>query len=201
MATKEIPLSLVSINPKNPRSIAPHDFDDLVKSLKHDPEIMTVNPLVVHSRKNMMLLAGEQRYKALLELGYETIPSNWIIYGDTLTEEQREKFVLLDNNHSGVWDIQLLNDDWGAQIKDWGIKLKGVELNIDIPDLLPTEPASKEPSSKPSATHDDYAVFELTMLHDNKTKLTKALNFIKEENNLEKLEDAMMWLIEDIDVS
>lgn len=197
--TTNIPLSAVSINPKNPRSISDKEFKRLVNSLRKDPEIMTVRPLVVHSRQHLTLLAGEQRYKALLELGYTEIPHTWLLYADTLSEKQREKFILLDNDHAGEWDLQKLTDGWdvSAIVNDWDLNIPGLDLPIEMPELLDTEPVTDSPKSesRPSATDDNYSVFEVVMEHDKKLQLLKTLNEVKAAKGFEKLSDTLFHIV------
>lgn len=52
-----------------------------------------------------------------------------------------------------------------------------------------------EPTPRPKATDDDYSNFELVMLHPNKVKLVELLARIKEQQQLDKVEDAMMVLV------
>ncbi len=196
MSRKLIPLASISLNPANPRVIEDKAFKALKASIQKDPEILTVRPLVVHSKENLQLLAGEQRYKALLDLGHTEIPSTWIIYADSLSDEQKRKFILLDNHHSGTWDISKLNEDWDLdQLQDWNIEIPGLITEIEMPELLATGTAPEKIRKTPSATDDEYSVFEIVMLHPNKLELLETLNKIKNENSFEKLEESLMFLV------
>lgn len=53
----------------------------------------------------------------------------------------------------------------------------------------------EEKESKPSATSDDYSVFELIMINTNKVTLLETLNKIKHELLFEKHEEALMELV------
>jgi hypothetical protein len=198
-ATNHIPLSAVSINHKNPRVITDSEFKRLKRSLKMDPEIMTVNPLVLTSREDFTILAGEQRYKVLLELGYTEVPHTWILFADTLTEAQREKFILLDNDHAGGWDVAKLTQHWDTnKIKqDWEITIPGLDTDSLIPELLPiSETPTSELEKRPSATDDRYSIFEVVMEHDQKLRLLEVINRVKVEEKLEKLSDALMLIVD-----
>lgn len=55
----------------------------------------------------LVVLGGNQRYRALQDLGYERIPSEWIKMakhpnGEWFTRAEAERFVLLDNNPEGI---------------------------------------------------------------------------------------------------
>ncbi len=183
-------LSTITPNENNPRLIKDDDFKRLVSSLKMDPAILTVKPIILHSKTNLTILAGEKRYLALLELGYTEIPNNWLAFADNLTEEQKKKLIILDNTHAGTWDTTKLTSDWGIDLlTEWDIVIP--ELTIDF-----SFPATKEKKTKqPGATDNEYSVFELVMLHTNKVKLLDKLNDIKVHQKFDKLEDALLFLI------
>lgn len=71
---------------------------------------------------------------------------------------------------------------------------------------VPSEPVSKAPPQevsgelervepRPRATDDEYSNFELVMLHKNKVQLVELLARIKEQRQLDKVEDAIMILV------
>lgn len=188
-----IKLSDIKPHPINPRTISPADFEKLKRSLQRDPEIMTVNPIVLNSKKDFTILAGEQRYKALLELGYQEIPGSWVLLADHLTDEQRQKFILLDNHHSGIWDIGKLTENFGVDlVKGWEIAIP--DFSVEIPELLSvTQKENKQRS--PGATDDDYSIFELVMLHENKVELLDILNQVRQDHKFEKIEEALMHIV------
>jgi hypothetical protein len=196
MKPQVISLSSIRPHPKNPRKIDPAEFEKLKESIKQDPEILTVNPLVLDSKNNLTILAGQWRYTALIELGYTEIPPSWILYGDKLTDAQKEKFLLLDNHHSGTWDVQKLLAEWDVkQIADWNITIPDLEVKIEMPEILSIQ-GNPEPIIKaPSATDDNYSVFEVVMLHENKLQLLEVLNKIKTEQTFEKIEESLMHLV------
>jgi ParB-like chromosome segregation protein Spo0J len=120
MKNRMIALSSIIVNEINPRSVKDADYNRLKRSLQKDPEILTVRPLVLHSKNNYKLLAGEQRYNALLDLGYKEVPVNWISFADELNDEQKRRFVLLDNDHAGIWDLPKLTEHWNAdELNNW----------------------------------------------------------------------------------
>lgn len=119
-------------NPNNPRKIDEDDFAKLVKSIKDDPKLLEAKPLIID--ENNIILGGNQRYRACLELGIQEVPT---IKMANLTEKEKQKLLVIDNTHYGKWDMDMLaNDDWGLQdLSDWGV-------NVDF--LVPTD---EEPKS------------------------------------------------------
>ena len=84
-------------NPKNPKK---HSDELIEQSIK---EFGVVAPIIVD--ENNMVLAGHGRLNALIKLGYKEIE---VIVKKGLTEEQKEKYMLLDNKltERGGWDAE-----------------------------------------------------------------------------------------------
>ena len=69
----------------------------------------------------------EKAQKTLLSYWVQWLkkPDVTVVNGDDLTEQERTKFIFLDNVSSGDWDYEKL-DQWDAeQLQDWGV---GVEM-------------------------------------------------------------------------
>lgn len=127
MNSKLLKISEVKENPKNPRKINDTMFRQLVKSIKDFPNMLEMRPLVVD--ENNIVLGGNMRLKALKELGYEEIPVVRVI---DLTEEQKEEFIVKDNMNYGVWDWEMLNDEWNTQLlNDWGLDIMEIDEDLD----------------------------------------------------------------------
>lgn len=125
-------------NPNNPRKIDANDFNKLVKSIQEDQSLLQAKPLILD--ENNVILGGNQRYRACLELGIQDVP---VIVMPHLTEKQKKKLLVLDNTHYGSWDMDMLaNEDWNIEdLNDWGV-------NVDF--LIPTieEPKSIDNTKK-----------------------------------------------------
>ena len=115
----------------NPRMISDGAFTMLMESMLRkdkkgnaDIEMLKANPIVVWlvpmelpgDRKDwpwegqegqLVVLSGNQRYDALVEMGYEKIPDEWIAVGkysdgNWWSPEHAERFILLANSPEGV---------------------------------------------------------------------------------------------------
>ena len=119
-------------NPSNPRKIDAKDFAKLVKSIKDDPKLLEAKPLIID--ENNVILGGNQRYRACLELGIQDVPTIQIA---NLTDKEKQKLLVIDNTHYGKWDMDMLaNDGWEiGDLDEWGV-------NVDF--LVPT---NEEPKS------------------------------------------------------
>jgi hypothetical protein len=118
-------LSDIKENKQNPRVIKNNKFYKLVNSLKSFPKMMELRPIVID--ENNVALGGNMRLKALKELNYESIPNNWVIKIDSLSEEEKKEFIIKDNIGYGEWEWNLLKSDFNLeQLDEWGLDL---ELN------------------------------------------------------------------------
>lgn len=115
-----VPISKVKPNPKNPRTIRDSKFEKLVNSLRELPEMAEVRELICNTKG--VILAGNQRYKAMKELGWKRVPVRYVDWA----EEQVRRFIVTDNVGYGEWTEDLLQD-WGRdELEAWG---------MDIPDF------------------------------------------------------------------
>jgi hypothetical protein len=113
MAEKMIDLKDLKVNEQNPRRISDSAFDRLKKSVKRDSKFMELRPIIVDEDNN--IIGGNQRYRALAEIGRRKIPASWVRVAEGLTEKQKRRFVILDNSPegmSGYWDFDLLQESY-----------------------------------------------------------------------------------------
>lgn len=117
-------------NPNNPRIIKDDKFKKLVQSIKEFPKMMELRPIIVD--ENNIIQGGNMRYKALQELGYKDIPDEWVKQGKDLTPDQWKEFVIKDNVGFGEWDMQILSNDWNADLLiEWGIEIVPFKNNVE----------------------------------------------------------------------
>jgi len=108
----DAPITTVRPNPDNPR-VNEKAIKEVIKSIQASEYI---SPIIVDETD--MILAGNSRYAALRQLGYDTVPMVVKITG--LTEEQKKRFILADNKTQefaewdwgrlGVFDESMLED-------------------------------------------------------------------------------------------
>lgn len=102
----------------NPRKI--DDIDKLCQSIKEIPYFLEARPIVVYPyNEQLVIIAGNQRYKAAKIIGMESVPV-YCLNPETPLEEL-EQIAIIDNTHSGKWDK--------AKLKDWNIK---PHWNLDV---------------------------------------------------------------------
>lgn len=122
-----VPIEQVINNPDNPRVLKDDRYETLKRSLSEFPEMLSKRPLVVVKvgRKKHMVLGGNARLKACVELGMREVP---VIHADEWSEEQRKAFIIKDNVNFGDWDWEALANVWNTdELKDWGLEVKELE--------------------------------------------------------------------------
>ncbi len=149
---KTVKLSEITVNPENPRTITEKDMAYLVKSLQDFPDMMKLREIVIDEAG--MILGGCMRYRALQQIGEKTCIVK-IVKG--LIPEQKREFVIKDNSQYGIFDMDILANEWGSlPLEEWG---------LDIPKAwMESEPEEDEAGAKttkeitcPSCEH----VFEI----------------------------------------
>jgi len=118
-------ISNIKLNPRNPRNISDLALKKLSESIKRDPQFMVLRPIIIDN--DMMIIGGNQRYKAIKLLGKTKIPDNWVVKADNLTKAQKKRLILIDNAPEGMegcWDYDILQSDWDiGELEDLGFIL------------------------------------------------------------------------------
>ena len=106
----------------NPRTITKDKMDKLVKSIKDNPDYFEARPIICSDRTGkLVILAGNQRYKAAKIAGLEEVP---VIILHGLTEEKEKEIIIRDNVELGDWDMDILANEWEVEdLKDWGVEV------------------------------------------------------------------------------
>ena len=138
-----VKLKDIKPNPNNPRIIKDEKFKKLVASIKEFPQMLEIRPVVVN--KDMIVLGGNMRLKALKEAGVTEVPC---IIADELTEDQQRQFIIKDNVGYGEWDWDMLANEWDVDdLQKWGMdlpdfketELEAVEDDYEEPDTIETD--------------------------------------------------------------
>lgn len=131
LETIEIPVGKLEPNrgqipevPENPRIIKNGKFRKLMLSIKEDPGILSLRELVVYpiqSGKKFVVVGGNMRLKACLELGYKTLPCK--VLSPQVSPAQLRAFIMKDNVSFGEYDFDLLANQWDpGDLEHWGVE-------------------------------------------------------------------------------
>ncbi len=126
--------------PANPRIIKDDKYARLKTSLKENPEMLALRELLVYSLPNAqnryIIIGGNMRYSAMVELGYTEAPCK-VIPADT-TVEQLRAYTLKDNSGYGEWDWDMLSSDWDMD------ELEAAAIDLPFLDEQATHPTNTE---------------------------------------------------------
>jgi len=113
----KVPILNIKTNTSNPRIIKDDKFRKLVQSLREFPEMLEKRPIVVD--ENMVILGGNMRFMASKEIGLKEID---VIVADNWTDKQKKEFIIKDNINFGVWDWDILANEWSnEELNEWGL--------------------------------------------------------------------------------
>jgi hypothetical protein len=99
-----IPVIDLRVTHDNPRFIDKVDLEKLKISISNDPKFLELRPILVSQVNGLNIVyAGAQRLKACTELGMKTVPC---FVTPNIPKEVLQKRMLLDNVHSGVWELK-----------------------------------------------------------------------------------------------
>jgi len=122
-------ITKLKLNDKNPRTIKDTKFTQLVKSIENFPKMMHMRPIVID--ENFVILGGNMRYRACVELGMKDIPDDWVRQYSDLTADEKERFIIEDNIQFGDWDWDILANEWNQDLL--------LDLGLDYPSFMGTD--------------------------------------------------------------
>jgi ParB-like chromosome segregation protein Spo0J len=129
--------------PKNPRFIKDDRYKKLVKSLEDNPEMLGARELIVYPYdNNFVIIAGNMRFRACLELGLKEIPCK--VLPESYTVDQLKAITIKDNISYGNDDFDALANEWDVQdLEDWGLDIPQIMSDIDY-SILDDEDVSEQ---------------------------------------------------------
>lgn len=126
------PLNELHPNDTNPRSIKDPKFQKLVSNIQAFPEMLDLRPVVWEG--DGRILGGNMRYRAVKHLGWADIPA---INASELTEEQKQAFIILDNQDFGEWDFEILISNFDPEtLVKLGFEPTELGISLDAPRFI-----------------------------------------------------------------
>lgn len=125
---------------ENPRDLTGDGFAKAKQSIKDFPEMLEVRTLVVVKHGEMfVVIGGNQRLRAMRDLDYDTAPVMVVDW----TVDKINEFIIKDNIEYGVWNFDLLANEWDSvPLVEWGLELP-YSLEQDILDEDPKDLSEK----------------------------------------------------------
>ena len=136
--------------PANPRSIDKADYAKLLKSIQEDPEYLEHEmPHVIKHDDVYVVLNGNQRLRALKELGYKEVTVT--VYPEDTSPEVIKARIIKSNHGYGKDDMEMLGNEWSDEpLTDWGVDLpedwleqEGEIEEDEAPEVSDEPPVSK----------------------------------------------------------
>lgn len=138
LTTINIPVEVLRNSEYNPRKITEEKFQALVDSIKSDEDFMKVRPLIVNVRKGRtgVVIAGNQRLKAVIQLGWEKVPCVLV----DVPEAKEKAWNIKDNVSAGEFDKEHLRE-LILDLRDDNIDLSSIgfapEELVELTDISP----------------------------------------------------------------
>jgi ParB-like chromosome segregation protein Spo0J len=101
-----IDLDKLILNQSNPRKFRKKNLERLKQSIQKFPQMLFLRPLIINN--NNVVLGGNMRLKALIELGHTQAP---YIRIEDFTPEQEMEFNMRDNMVYGDWVYHKMKDN------------------------------------------------------------------------------------------
>lgn len=133
--------------PKNPRFIRDERYNALKHSIEEAPEMLGLRELLVYPYEGKnIVIGGNMRLRACLDLGYAEIPCK-VLPEETPVAKLRE-YVIKDNESFGQNDWDILANEWdNEELKDWGMEVWSDTSNTTDIDSFFEENSSTTSSS------------------------------------------------------
>lgn len=124
-----VPLKVKDLkpNPDNPRTITEEDFERLKRKIKRQGF-----RAVIQIDNDGIILGGNQRYHALMDMGYaeKEIPVLKPLF--QMTEKDRQEAIVTDNISDGRWDNEMVANLYNLEdLAEWGFDLNWIEKPLD----------------------------------------------------------------------
>lgn len=179
MKQELIDISLIEANdgqikdvPSNPRSISTEKMEALKRSIQSLPDMLSMRELLVYPLNGKyIVLGGNMRYRACMQIGYKHVPCK-VIPKETPAEKLRA-IVMQDNNPYGKTDWDMIANEWDLEeLKDW---------NIDLPEDWGISPDDfGDGFSLPNGNKSPFQQITFTLSDEQADMIRRAIEEIKQ---------------------
>ncbi len=108
--------------------------------------MLELRPMIIDAAG--VVLGGNMRLRALQDLGYKEIPDTWVKRAQELTEDEKRRFIIVDNVGYGDWDWETIANAWDAdEVREWGLDVPGFAVMPEENELIGEE-KNKPPTMK-----------------------------------------------------
>ena len=164
-------------NPENPRTITQEAFERLKRKIKRQGFRSAIQ-----IDNDGIILGGNQRYNALMSMGYKDkeVPVLRPLF--KMTEKERQEAIITDNISDGQWHQDMIANQYDINdLQEWGFDLNWIEqpLNSENPDQPPEEFDIKKQKVKISFLYTDSREIIDTFLREMKQKYPQLMSEVE----------------------
>lgn len=189
-----VPITAVSKNPSNPRTISERKMAELMDSITGFPKMMEYRP-VVADRKTGHIIGGNQRHEACTRLGWKEIP---VAYIEDIDPRKMREFILKDNLQFGEWDFTKLKEFYTqSDLLSWGLEdAKYVSFfNPEDEETAAAEPGAPAGDRAEPQDHYDENVIKKIVFNLSTAEYDAAVGTLSEFNKRHGFEDNSQALL------
>ena len=159
---------------RNPRKISKKELKGLIKSIEQLPDYFEAHPIVLSDRTGkLVVIDGNQRLEAAKRLGLKQVPTA-LMTG--LSEERERKVILLANKSAGVWDYEMLANEWDLQLlQDCNIEIPNVSIDVDVEEPEREEKIDDEGEEVEDKSFEDMMIKDCLFESDNDFEIPNLL--------------------------
>lgn len=192
MSVKELQL-----NDDNPRHIKDARFQKLIHNLQTYPKFLQLRPIVYDDKDGNKVLGGNMRLRGAVHLGWKEVPA---LPASELSAEEKEAFIILDNQDFGEWDYETLANNYephmlvalGFEPHDLGIKLGDPAFAVDEEE---GEDASETPEGKFETSH--IKMVQLFFNGDTYPEFIRYVDRLQQHYKTDNVTDTVLKCLED----
>lgn len=185
-----IELKGIKLNPDNPRTITDDEFQTTLKSVKEFGEVMLpLRPILID---NGIVICGNQRFKALKELGYTKVPVEWIKDVTGLSKDDKRQLIIKDNLQYGNWSFENISESYDIDdLVEWGMPKYMLGSRAYISDLLEEDDeddvvieAPKNNPEEAKISDTGFAKFEIVIKEEDKRFILDVIYDLKTQKGI-----------------
>lgn len=114
-------------NPENPRTITKEDFERLKRKIKRQGFRSAIQV-----DNDGIILGGNQRYHALMDMGYAELEVPVLKPCFKMTQKERQEAIVTDNLSDGNWNMEMILNQYDtSDLAEWGFDLPWEEEPLD----------------------------------------------------------------------
>ena len=134
--SKKFDLSVLRLNPKNPFPFegTAEQWEEFKSKIDTNDVFCEANRIAYDSSDENLVIAGNKRTKAFIELERTKIPSEWVIDVKDWTKEQRREYIVASNKNWGTWSEIIIETEFADLAFDYDITFDEPEEVIEETD-------------------------------------------------------------------